>query len=250
MNETPNDYFSAPDQGMHDRRSPWHENQGNLLAGFTLLIVVVGSGVLACRQLQFVPPKFPDGRSIPAPDETVPPNPDENASSAMTGQRIDASRENDPVASRTAEPKQRAANTMPSSAKPSASEQPSFASDGASITVEATGAGDSRGTAMFAIYDSANGFNQTEKAIRRQRAPIQQGKAFLKLPMNELPARFAVAVYHDQNGNGLLDRNALGIPSERYGFSNNARSLTGPPAYSKAVVERPAAGGQIEIRIR
>ena len=35
------------------------------------------------------------------------------------------------------------------------------------------------------------------------------------------PARYAVAVYHDVNGNGRLDTVPPGLPTEPYGFSND-----------------------------
>ena len=41
---------------------------------------------------------------------------------------------------------------------------------------------------------------------------------------------YTLAVFHDVNGNGKLDKNYLGIPTEPYGFSNNARGMFGPPS--------------------
>jgi uncharacterized protein (DUF2141 family) len=43
----------------------------------------------------------------------------------------------------------------------------------------------------------------------------------------------AVKLYHDANGNGELDRNMLGLPSEGYGFSNNGGRY-GSPAFEEA----------------
>jgi len=34
--------------------------------------------------------------------------------------------------------------------------------------------------------------------------------------------------------NGKLDANLLGIPTEGYGFSNDARALFGPPSFAAA----------------
>jgi uncharacterized protein (DUF2141 family) len=38
---------------------------------------------------------------------------------------------------------------------------------------------------------------------------------------NLAPGTYAVAVVHDENGNGRLDKNLLGVPSEGYGVSHN-----------------------------
>ncbi len=42
---------------------------------------------------------------------------------------------------------------------------------------------------------------------------------------------YAVSVMHDENGNGELDTALFGIPTEPYGFSNNARGQFGPPSF-------------------
>ncbi len=42
---------------------------------------------------------------------------------------------------------------------------------------------------------------------------------------------YAVSVIHDENSNGDLDSNAFGMPTEPYGFSNNARGMFGPASF-------------------
>lgn len=48
------------------------------------------------------------------------------------------------------------------------------------------------------------------------------------------PGEYAVAVFHDENGNNDLDRNLFGIPSEGTGASNDAHNVFGPPSYEDA----------------
>jgi len=48
------------------------------------------------------------------------------------------------------------------------------------------------------------------------------------------PGTYALAVIHDENMNGKLDTNWLGIPTEGYGFSNDAKAMLGPPSFSAA----------------
>ena len=52
---------------------------------------------------------------------------------------------------------------------------------------------------------------------------------------------YAVLVFHDENGNGRLDLNFLGIPREPLGFSNRYRGK-GPPVFAAAAV--PVAAGE------
>jgi len=42
------------------------------------------------------------------------------------------------------------------------------------------------------------------------------------------------AVVHDENMDGKLDTNWVGIPTEGYGFSNDAKATLGPPSFSAA----------------
>ena len=51
------------------------------------------------------------------------------------------------------------------------------------------------------------------------------------------PGPVAVRLFHDENSNGKLDTNLLGIPTEGYGFSNNPRSRFGEPALEDRLFE-------------
>ena len=50
------------------------------------------------------------------------------------------------------------------------------------------------------------------------------------------PGEYAVAAFHDANGDGELNANFVGMPTEGYGFSNGARGFMGPPSFAKAAV--------------
>lgn len=51
------------------------------------------------------------------------------------------------------------------------------------------------------------------------------------------PDTYAVAVFHDKNKNNILDKNMLGVPTEEYGFSNNARRTFSAPSFDEAAFE-------------
>jgi len=63
-----------------------------------------------------------------------------------------------------------------------------------------------------------------------------RGRTVLTLP-NLPPGRYAAVAYHDENGNNDLDVNALGMPKERYGFSNDPPMLMGPPLFKDAAFD-------------
>lgn len=45
---------------------------------------------------------------------------------------------------------------------------------------------------------------------------------------------YAVALFHDENQNGKLDKNILGIPKEGFGFSNNPKATFSEPTFDEA----------------
>jgi len=59
----------------------------------------------------------------------------------------------------------------------------------------------------------------------------------LRLIFDDLPAGdYAVMAYHDEDGDGNMNRGGLfGLPSEPYAFSNNPSTFFGPPAWRKCL---------------
>lgn len=108
-----------------------------------------------------------------------------------------------------------------------------------------------KGTCYLALFSSAEGFpKQTSRAVRTLRVPVTAAScsfSFERLP----PGSYALSVYHDENDNGRLDTNFLGIPTERYGFSNNARKMMFfPPSFAAARFEVPAAGATLLLHLK
>ncbi len=59
------------------------------------------------------------------------------------------------------------------------------------------------------------------------------------------PGIYAIAVYHDEDNDGELGANLFGIPSEGFGFSNNASARFGPPSFDEAAFQvEPGASPQ------
>lgn len=116
------------------------------------------------------------------------------------------------------------------------------------VEVKVLGAATDDGKMKLAVYVSPEGFNDPEQALGTDNWVIRQGVCVGKFGLPAELTKLAIAAYHDANENGVLDRNAFGIPSERYGFSGGARGVTGPPTFEEAQVE--ITGAPIEISIR
>ncbi|RSZ47417.1 MULTISPECIES: DUF2141 domain-containing protein [unclassified Variovorax] len=89
-------------------------------------------------------------------------------------------------------------------------------------------------TLYVALYNDAAGYAES-KAVASQTAPMQGGKARLVFA-GLAPGRYAVRAFADENGNGKLDTNLLGMPTERYGFSNDAKGNRAPPSFDAAAI--------------
>jgi uncharacterized protein (DUF2141 family) len=93
----------------------------------------------------------------------------------------------------------------------------------------------STGTVDCALFDSPVGF-PTEALFSARKVmvmKVRDTKArcdFEDIP----PGTYTLAVFHDENMNGKLDTNWLGIPTEGYGFSNDVKALLGAPSFSAA----------------
>jgi len=61
------------------------------------------------------------------------------------------------------------------------------------------------------------------------------------------PGRYGVRLYQDLDGNNALNTNAIGIPTEPTGTSNNAPARMGPPTYADAAFDVGATGAQQAI---
>ncbi|MEM9189042.1 MAG: DUF2141 domain-containing protein, partial [Myxococcota bacterium] len=84
------------------------------------------------------------------------------------------------------------------------------------------------------LFRSAEGFpTEPDRALRRVQVRARGQRAQCLFPVLA-PGRYAVAVWHDEDGDGELDTNFLGVPQERIGASNNAQGTFGPPRFRDA----------------
>ena len=76
-------------------------------------------------------------------------------------------------------------------------------------------------------------FNSSEKWLGEQpiySSTINVDSQTVTWRINDVPhGDYGIAILHDENSNGKMDKNVLGIPLEPYGFSNNLRVTFGPP---------------------
>jgi len=116
------------------------------------------------------------------------------------------------------------------------------------IHVRILGIRNSVGTVDCALFESEKGFPIEVLASATKVMVIKVRETHERCDFESIPpGMYALAVIHDENMNGKLDTNALGIPSEGYGFSNDAVAWFGAPSFSAASF--PYDGQDLEMTI-
>jgi uncharacterized protein (DUF2141 family) len=107
--------------------------------------------------------------------------------------------------------------------------------DCAEIKVTVTNFRSAKGEGFLALYSSKDGYPlDPAKALEKLKSPIENGQATFDLKYIK-PGSYALIAMHDENRNGRMDRNLLGMPKEGYGASNNPNMpLFGPPSFESA----------------
>ena len=125
--------------------------------------------------------------------------------------------------------------------------QTSNTSNTNTIKVDVVGLHSNDGEVYCALYSSADGFpDGFAKAAKTTTAKITNEQAVCELP-GVTPGDYAISVFHDENSNGKLDRNFMGMPKEGVGASNDAKGSFGPPKFADA--RFPYKGGPQELMI-
>ena len=115
------------------------------------------------------------------------------------------------------------------------------------IHVEVSGLRNDKGQVLCALHSSAEAFpKKAEKALARVAAKITERQAVCDFT-GIAAGTYAVAVVHDENSNGKLDTNFIGMPREGVGASKDAKGHMGPPKFSAASFEY--VGGRLDLKI-
>jgi len=124
-----------------------------------------------------------------------------------------------------------------------------FAGNTGVIEVDVTGLKHDKGKLNIRLHDNATSFpGKPAKSVKGVSVKIENRQAHARFE-DVTYGEYAIAVYHDENNNGELDTNFIGIPSEAVGASNNAKGRFGPPKFKDArfVVNKPLTNQSISM---
>lgn len=115
------------------------------------------------------------------------------------------------------------------------------------LVVRVTDIRTAKGNIGIAVVDSEAGWSNQSKPAAAQLVAASGEEVTFRF---DLPAgAYAVRVMHDENGNGKLDTNILGIPTEGYGFSNNLKVMR-VVRFDEARFELGSAGTTVVVNLR
>lgn len=118
------------------------------------------------------------------------------------------------------------------------------------LNINAEGLRNSNGLLAITLYaDDSRRFLAKKGSLYVGRVAARAGatRACIFVPQ---PGVYAVALYHDENGNQSFDRTGIGLPAEGYGFTNNPATLAGLPAFSSVRLNVPRTGLLARIQMK
>jgi len=102
------------------------------------------------------------------------------------------------------------------------------------------------GDIRIAVYGSPADYRKS--AVREIKAAAAGDPVSIRIA--GLPAGdYAIALFHDRNGNEKLDSNLMGIPTEPYGFSGTQRNLMGPATWEQAKFSVAPDGAAVTVKL-
>jgi len=111
------------------------------------------------------------------------------------------------------------------------------------VTLEVRNVRPEQGMLMIAAYADAASFNKTAVVATQMKAGAQT----MTFPLCGFSGETAAfTLYQDLNGNGRLDRNVLGIPSEPWGASGQPAAMSAPTWEATAV---PLDGSTVVVKL-
>ncbi|WP_411993400.1 DUF2141 domain-containing protein [Agarivorans sp. DSG3-1] len=106
----------------------------------------------------------------------------------------------------------------------------------ADVHIDILGIKAGKGQIVVSVWDSEDSYLKTPFIIKTNAASNIRNNQLRFTFSGSLPEECAISVYYDENANGKLDTNWLGIPREAVGISNNVKGRFGPPKYNDGMI--------------
>lgn len=118
----------------------------------------------------------------------------------------------------------------------------------APLSVAVSGLHSTKGRIIACLWRDKAGFPSCAKSRTAVRVtlPVSATSMDVRFP-DVAPGRYAVTIEHDENGDGKMGHNFIGMPTEGVGVSNNPGGM---PGWEKSLFNTVPGGGAIAVRIK
>lgn len=117
----------------------------------------------------------------------------------------------------------------------------------ADLTVIVENVKSAKGAVRVGLFTKAEGFPKAP--ARGQIAEATAGSVSFMFKDLQ-PGNYALSALHDVNDNQKLDTNFVGMPTEPYGFSRDARGIFGPPSFTEASIAVDGKDQRIIVQLK
>jgi uncharacterized protein (DUF2141 family) len=122
-----------------------------------------------------------------------------------------------------------------------------FAAQPGTVTVQFTGLIPDKGTVMVQLCEAAEFSTFT---CRRRQGITVKGNTVTAVFDNIPAGRYAVTAFQDENLDGRLGRNLMGMPTEPWAFSGKPEFMMGPPSFDSVAIDIPASGKSLSLKMQ
>jgi uncharacterized protein (DUF2141 family) len=114
------------------------------------------------------------------------------------------------------------------------------------LTVNISGLKSSKGDLYISIHNRPEYFQVADSAFIKEKISVDEETETIVFD-KVLPGKYAIAIYHDENLNAMLDVTDKNLPEEGFGFSTKSKFF-GRPKFEQAAFE-VSGNDTVEIKM-
>lgn len=126
----------------------------------------------------------------------------------------------------------------------------SFTPPKGSLVVEVTGLRNTNGEILIAVFNQPEGFPEDESRFFRADTIRNLSGVLARTEFRDMEfGEYAITLMHDENVDGGMEYNLIGIPQEGFGFSTNYRPKLRAPRFNEASFKFKKDGQVVSIEM-
>ncbi|MDN3583891.1 DUF2141 domain-containing protein [Mucilaginibacter flavus] len=117
------------------------------------------------------------------------------------------------------------------------------------LELKITGIKSAKGSIIINVFKDEAGYEKEEpyKKFSFNKQALANGSMTLEVSLD--PGTYGITLLDDENGNGKIDKNFIGIPKEGFGFSNFFMTKMKKPAFDDFKVDTKTQA-KVQIKVK